>query len=75
MIRILYIGDICGKPGREAVAKVLPELRKKLKVDIVAADIENLAHGRGATVDTVREVMSYGVDMMTGGNHIWRRPD
>lgn len=75
MIRLLYLGDICGKPGREAVAKTLPDLRKKLKVDLVAADVENLAHGRGATVGTVREIMSYGVDFMTGGNHIWRRPE
>ncbi|MBN2100850.1 YmdB family metallophosphoesterase [Candidatus Dojkabacteria bacterium] len=75
MIKILYIGDICGRPGREAVASVLPELRKKEKPDIVVADVENLAHGRGATVKTVREVMSYGIDFMTAGNHIWRRPD
>lgn len=75
MIRLLYIGDICGKPGREAVANILPDLRKTLKADIVAVNIENLAHGRGATVETVREIMSYGVDFMTGGNHIWRRSD
>lgn len=75
MIRILYLGDICGQPGREAVAELLPDLKKKYKVDIAVADVENLAHGRGATLDTVREVMSSGVDFMTGGNHIWRRPD
>jgi 2',3'-cyclic-nucleotide 2'-phosphodiesterase len=75
MIRMLYIGDICGKPGRESLAKILPDLRQKVKADIVVANVENLAHGRGATVETVQEVMSYGVDFMTGGNHIWRRPD
>lgn len=74
-MRILYTGDVCGKPGRKTLAKVLPDLRKKEKIDLVVAGIENLAHGRGATVDTVREIMSYGVDFMTGGNHIWRRPE
>ncbi len=75
MLRVLYIGDISAKPGREATAKLLPEIRKKEKIDLVITNIENIAHGRGATVDTVREVMSYGVDFMTAGNHIWRRPE
>lgn len=74
-MRILYIGDVCGRPGREAVRRVLPELRKKENIDLVITDVENLAHGRGATVETVNELMSYGVDFMTGGNHIWRRED
>lgn len=75
MITILYIGDVSGRPGRETLAALLPDIRKKHDVDIVVAGIENLAHGRGATVKTVDEIMSYGVDFMTGGNHIWRRPD
>lgn len=75
MINVLYIGDISARPGREMTLSVLPELRKKHHVDLVIAGIENLAHGKGATVDTVREIMAGGVDFMTGGNHIWRRPD
>ncbi len=75
MIRVLYIGDVSAKPGRSALQKVLPELRKKEKIDVVITNIENLAHGRGATVETVQEVMAYGIDFMTAGNHIWRRPD
>ncbi len=74
-MKVLYIGDICGQPGREAVRRVLPDLRKKEGIDIVITNIENLAHGRGATVETVNELMSYGVDFMTAGNHIWRRDD
>jgi hypothetical protein len=74
-IRVLYIGDVCGKPGRQALSKLLSEIRKQERVDVIVTNIENLAHGRGATVDTVREIMSYGVDFMTAGNHIWRRPD
>ena len=75
MIKILFIGDICGKPGRKAVKEFVPALRKKHDIDIVATNIENLAHGRGATVETVHEIMSYGVDFMTSGNHIWRNED
>lgn len=75
MIRILYIGDVSGKPGRETLGKLLPGLKKDEKIDLAITNIENLAHGRGATVDTVREVMSYGIDFMTAGNHIWRRSD
>lgn len=75
MVNVLYIGDVSGQPGREIVAKVLPDLRKKYSVDLVVAQIENLAHGKGATVKTVQEMMGYGVDFMTGGNHIWRRKD
>lgn len=73
MIRVLFIGDICGKPGRKTVAEVLPKLRKKEKIDVVVANVENIAHGKGVTESTVKEIMSYGVDLMTSGNHIWKR--
>ncbi|MBI2357130.1 YmdB family metallophosphoesterase [Candidatus Dojkabacteria bacterium] len=75
MIRVLFIGDVCGKPGRRAVRDLLPEIKAKEKIDVVITNIENSAHGRGATVETVNELMYYGVDFMTAGNHIWRRPD
>ena len=70
MIKILYTGDVCGAPGRDTLKALIPEIRKKEKIDIVVCNIENLAHGRGATVKTVREIMSYGVDFMTAGNHM-----
>ena len=72
MIKILFIGDICGKPGREAVKQVLPALREKHDIDIVITNIENSAHGRGAHPAGVRELMYAGVDVMTAGNHIWK---
>jgi hypothetical protein len=75
MIKILYIGDICGKPGRKSVKRLVPSLKQEKDIDLVVTDIENLAHGRGATEKTVKEIMSYGVDVMSGGNHIWRRKD
>lgn len=73
MIKVLFIGDICGKPGRKTVAEVLPELRKKENIDVVIANVENIAHGKGVTESTIKEIMSYGVDFMTSGNHIWKR--
>lgn len=75
MIRVLFIGDVCGKPGRQALQKVLPELKKKENIDLVITNVENVAHGKGVTEHTIQEVMSAGVDFMTAGNHIWRRDD
>ena len=68
-MNILFIGDICGKIGRKAVAKVLPKLKKELKPDLVIANAENLAHGQGVTKKTLEEIFSAGVDWATGGDH------
>ncbi len=73
-MKILFIGDICGSPGRQTVGEVLPKLRKQKGVDLVIANVENIAHGKGITEKTLREVMSYGVDFMTSGNHVWKKP-
>jgi len=70
-MKILFIGDIVAKPGRTAVKEVLPDLIKKEKIDLVITNIENLAHGKGATAKTVEEIREAGVDIMTSGNHIW----
>jgi metallophosphoesterase (TIGR00282 family) len=75
MIKVLFIGDVCGKPGRDTVKKILPDLRKKENIDVVITNIENSAHGRGATPETVNDLMGAGVDFMTAGNHIWRRKE
>jgi len=72
-MKILFIGDIVAKPGRAAVREVLPDLIKEEKVDLVVANIENLAHGKGATEKTVEEMRDAGVNIMTSGNHIWFR--
>ncbi len=70
-MRILFIGDIVARPGRTAVKEILPKLREKEKIDLVIANIENLSHGKGATVDKVDEIRESGVDIFTSGNHIW----
>lgn len=70
-MKILFIGDIVGKPGREAVKKILPNLKKEKKIDFVIANAENLSHGKGFTTDTIEEMMTAGIDYFTSGNHIW----
>ncbi len=70
-MRILMIGDVIGKPGREAVDRLLPGLRRELMVDLVIANGENAAGGFGLTVDTASELLDSGVDVLTSGNHIW----
>lgn len=74
-MRILFIGDIVGRPGRRIIRELLPSLKKELKPDLVLANGENMASGFGLTVDTYREVLDYGVDYMTSGNHIWDKAE
>lgn len=74
-MKILFIGDIVGRPGRRAVRELLPGLKSEFKPDLVIANGENMASGFGLTVDTYREVLDYGVDFMTSGNHIWDKPE
>lgn len=74
-MKILFIGDICGENARKAVGIKVPQLRREHNIDLVIANIENSAHGRGATLKIVEELRGYGVDVMTSGNHIWRQKD
>jgi metallophosphoesterase (TIGR00282 family) len=70
-LNILMIGDVIGKPGRKAVAGLVPGLREELKLDLVIANGENAAAGRGLTPRTAQELFDGGVDVLTSGNHIW----
>ena len=74
-MRILFLGDIVGKPGREVVGALLPELRAELKPELVIANAENAAAGRGITRAIVQELRGYGVDVITTGNHVWARSE
>ena len=73
MVKILFIADIVGKIGRNAVRQHLPSLKMKLKPDLIIANAENLAHGIGATQKTLDEMREAGVHMFTSGNHIWEK--
>ena len=70
-MRILIFGDVVAKPGRRALASVLPRWKELHSPDFVIANVENLAHGVGATEKTLGELREAGVHCFTSGNHIW----
>ena len=69
------IGDVVGRPGRRAVEQLLPGLRHKYELDLVIANGENAAHGLGITLDTAQELLNFGVNVITSGNHIWAKKE
>ena len=70
-MKILFIGDIVGEPGRKAVKALLPELRVRHGIDFVIANGENSAGGSGITPKTADEIFSAGVNVITSGDHLW----
>ena len=72
---ILAVGDIIGKPGRQAVRELLPDLRQQYGLDLVIANAENVAGGLGLTSTTAKELLNAGVDVLTSGNHIWAQKE
>jgi metallophosphoesterase (TIGR00282 family) len=71
-VKLLFIGDITGKPGRRLVAERLPGLRKARGLDAVIANGENAAGGVGLTAGVAEELFAAGIDVLTGGNHTWQ---
>ena len=74
-IKIIFFGDIRGKIGRKAVSHIIPIWQKKYKPDMLMANVENLAHGKGVTDKTLQEMVDVGINIMTSGNHIWKKED
>ena len=74
-VRILFIGDIVGSPGRTAISRELHRLVDRHAVDLVIANGENAAGGFGITPDTAAELYRQGVHLLTSGNHIWDKKD
>ena len=72
-MRILFLADIVGTPGRQAIADRLPSLREELGVDVCIANGENVADGVGITPKLADRLLAAGVDAITLGNHVWRR--
>ena len=70
-MRVLFIGDVVGSPGRRALTALLPDLRQELGLDVVIANGENAAGGRGLSIKTARDMFEAGVDIISSGNHIW----
>src|SRR5437867_10442504 len=74
-MKILFIGDIIGGPGRKTVARQVARLVRERGVDCVIANAENAAGGFGVTPDVARELFAAGVHVLTSGNHIWDKKE
>lgn len=74
-VNILFIGDIVGRPGRQAVSRELHRLVDRFNVDVVIANGENASGGFGITAETARELFACGIHMFTSGNHIWDKKE
>jgi hypothetical protein len=74
-VKIAFIGDVVGRPGRMMIKEHLPKLRREHGIDFVIANYENASHGFGLTVKNAHELFDTGIDVMTGGNHTWDKKD
>ena len=74
-MNILCIGDVVGESGREAIKKLLPDLRKEFAADLVVVNAENSAGGSGVTPRIAQELFKNGCDVLTSGDHIWDRAE
>jgi metallophosphoesterase (TIGR00282 family) len=69
MLKILFLGDITGKLGREIIKRQLPQIKKNHRIDYIIANSENSAHGNGVTPKVLQELQTAGIDYFTGGDH------
>jgi hypothetical protein len=74
-MKLMFLGDIVGKAGRDVVVAEVPRLREQLGLDFVVANGENAAHGFGISPKICEDLFDAGVDVITGGNHSWDRPE
>jgi metallophosphoesterase (TIGR00282 family) len=74
-MKILFVGDIFGKPGRDIARRGIPILVEQRGIEFVIANVENSAAGFGVTGDIAEAILSYGVDAMTSGNHVWDKKE
>lgn len=72
-MKILFIGDIVGSPGREAIKKLLPLLKQEYALDFVIANAENAAGGSGITPRIAQELFGLGISVLTSGDHVWKK--
>src|ERR1700686_2082973 len=75
MLRVLFLGDIVGEPGRSTVIARLPELKQKHEIDFIIVNGENAAGGRGITGKITIDLLRAGVSVVTTGDHIWDQKD
>ncbi len=74
-MRALFIGDVFGRPGRVAVHRLLAQLKEEYRPDLVIANAENATHGTGMSTAAYEELTAAGIDVFTGGNHTFGRPE
>ena len=74
-MRLLFVGDVVGRPGRDAVEGLLPALRERLEIDACVVNGENIANGLGITPRLAERLLAAGADAVTLGNHTWRREE
>src|SRR3954467_5896875 len=74
-LKVLCLGDIVGRPGRQVVHQKLPGLVRERHVDLVVANAENIAGGSGITQNLFNKIRSYGIDVVTLGDHIYKKAD
>lgn len=70
-MKILFIGDIVGRIGRDVLKQKLPEIKMQYQPDLILANAENLAHGNGISEKTIKEMIDIGIEFFTTGNHVW----
>ncbi len=74
-MKIAFIGDIVGRPGRDMLKEHLQKIRETEELDFVIVNYENASHGFGLSMKNCNELFSYGIDVMSGGNHSWDKKD
>lgn len=75
MMRLLFFGDVFSRAGRQVLGKCIPELKHEYEPDFIIMNGENLADGRGLTEKTAKPLFQAGIDVITGGNHLWDRSE
>ncbi len=75
VLKIAFIGDIVGRPGRSMINEHLKRFKAEEGIDFVIANYENASHGFGLTAKSAKELVTAGIDVMTGGNHTWDKKD
>ena len=74
-MRVLILGDVMGRPARRAVRDLVPSLIDKEEIDLVVANAENAAGGMGVDLKSAKELLAAGVQVLTSGNHIWKKKE
>src|SRR5574341_2625801 len=74
-MRILILGDVVGRPARRALSALVPPLIAEERIDLVVANAENAAGGMGVDINSAKELLSAGVNVLTSGNHIWKKKE